>query len=496
MKRAALSRSMPKSFFASTVLIGAWLYIFASCTPRSYNSLHESSFVRAATLDWRTLNWRRDRNFWVSSMKHSTNFFKKYAWDESLGTFFSEIDANGKRTSGKIFVLALSRAIYGFAQTSLYAREESRDYISTAQRAANYMLTNMVATENINGADLPYFKEMIDTSAESVNDPNLHVNYQAYALCGLVALYEATGDKTLLQEIRKHYSAFIQRFKDASNGGFFDAYNVSTHQLTRTKSFNSTVYVATSFLLALRNADKGNEKFYDPVLFELADLVSTKFVDPQLKWINENFSENWKVAWRDWQARSVAKENGGKADITIGVGGHNTQASWFLMRVAEFAPEGQRQKFQHAATDILEGVLSKVGPRRVQANDDAATQVMNTTIGPILYDAQFGGFHDVFQRETDTLMWHTNKPWWQQAEAMLALSYAFKTKTLDATKWRPVLDQTVDFYFRSFIDIAGGGEFPEVSREGNGLGGAKGQAGKSCYHTVELARHMIDYLAL
>ena len=96
-------------------------------------------------------------------------------------------------------------------------------------------------------------------------------------------------------------------------------------------------------------------------------------------------------------------------------------------------------------------------------------------------------------------MWHTNKAWWQQAEAIMALTLAEKSGVLSTDDVRSVRDQAVDFYFNHFVDWQGGGEFAEVTKDGtpvtdNGVIKDKGQWGKSTYHTVELARYMLAYM--
>jgi mannobiose 2-epimerase len=111
-----------------------------------------------------------------------------------------------------------------------------------------------------------------------------------------------------------------------------------------------------------------------------------------------------------------------------------------------------------------------------------------------VHDRERGGVFDVFQRETDQHQWHTNKPWWQNCEAMLACTLAIKLGVVRDPAIVALRDRAVDFYFHHFVD-PDGGERDVVTTEGQPTGDTvKGSGGKSTYHTVELARYMLLYL--
>jgi mannose/cellobiose epimerase-like protein (N-acyl-D-glucosamine 2-epimerase family) len=350
--------------------------------------------------------------------------------------------------------------VYGLA----HGASVDPSYLHRAKRSAEFLLTKMVRRD----ATGPYFLSAVDAQGSEVTPKTeLVVNEQAYGLNGLVALYQVTRDPRLLDTIREAYAAFYKRFHDAEHGGFFDTFDRATGKPVRTKSYNSTVYVATSFLLELSAVDTERKAGYEKVLRELGDRVAGDFFDPKTGWIVENFTNDWKPEWRGWQKQG---EN------TIGVVGHNFQAAWFLMRLADtFEGDATRQaKYRATAREILGSMLDK----------------------PVV-DWERGGFGDVFKRETSEPMWHTNKAWWQQAEAILSLTLAERDGILSgaaADRAKIARDQGLAFYLKHFIDRKNGGEFDNVDKDGNPTPDAvKGSLGKSTYHTVELARYMTDY---
>jgi mannobiose 2-epimerase len=333
--------------------------------------------------------------------------------------------------------------------------------IERAKRLAHFMLTKMMRTD----ARGPYFLSAVGPDGAIVTDkPVLVVNEQAYGMCGLVALFEMTKDPRVLEQLRACHAAFEARFHDPEHGGFFDGFDRAADKPVKIKSYNSTVYVATSYLAELASVDSERAAAYRARLTELADLIARHFPDAKTGFIVENFTADWKPDWRDWQRQG---EN------TIGVVGHNFQAAWLLMRLAGLpgvaAPSAKT--WTKAARAILESMLAK----------------------PVL-DPATGAVGDVYKRETAEPMWHTNKAWWQQAEAMMALTLAQKSGLLRTRKVLEARDRAVDFYFQHFVDRERGGEYDEVDPAGKPTANAsKGHLGKSTYHTVELARYMKLY---
>mgnify|MGYP001545199951 CR=1 FL=1 len=386
---------------------------------------------------------------WQERMAHTMAFFAPY-WDESSGSFPSEINFDGTQKSETRHLIATSRMIYGLAHT---------DNIEKARLQAKFMTEQMMRSDNFG----PYFLSSVVPGEETETPSELVVNKQAYGLNGLVALYQKTGDQMVLNLIYQVFETFMERFHDEEMGGFFDKFNMETGAPIKTKSYNSTVYVATSFLFDLYEATEDEQ--FGRLLVELATLVARHFPDSETGFIIENFDSEWNPQWREWQKQPEG---------TIGISGHNFQAAWLLLRAAELTEvvsEKQEKLFKTTAAEILNSMLSK----------------------ETVVDRVNGGVGDVYVRETGQTMWHTNKAWWQQAEAILALRAA-EVAQIDVTNAKTVRKQIQSFYINNFIDRTNGGEFAVVTKEGTAVDGEmKAQAGKSTYHAIELARFMIRY---
>lgn len=433
-----------------------------------------ASFIATALIASSTLtpelaqaetNWR-DPQLWRGSVVHSIEFFNQKAYDPATGSYASEIAIDGSRKSETRHLIAESRMVYGLAYGA--AITGNADYLKRAREVTKFLLTKMVRRDS---ANLPYFLNAVDPTGRPVAEQTkLVVNEQAYGLSGLVALATVTPDAqeraALLAQIRELYKAFVFRFHDGSSvgaGGFFDGFDLQKNRPITTKSYNSTVYVATSFLLELAQLDR-NQAGYLNALTEIGDAVAQRFPDPRTGWIIENFTYDWRPDWREWQRQPQG---------TIGIVGHNFQAAWLLLRLSQAPWLGadRQAAYRTSAKAMLESMLNKNA-----------------------VDRKNGGFHDVFVRETSQTMWHTNKAWWQQAEGIMALTLAQRLGVLTTTDAENVRDQAVNFYFNSFIDRKNGGEFDVVTREGQPTGETqKGHLGKSTYHTVEFARFMLNY---
>jgi mannose/cellobiose epimerase-like protein (N-acyl-D-glucosamine 2-epimerase family) len=329
--------------------------------------------------------------------------------------------------------------------------------------------------------------------------PVLAINEQTYALTGLIAYYQATQaagsipaiERDKIVDIIQRGHAFItNHLLDKQYGGFFDRYNLASGTVEFTKSFNSTVYPATSALLDItRIADEPWRRQVCEQIKQLASLFVEHFPDPATGFIKENFKEDWTPEWRDWQKERVIKETGelseiapregdeaDKITVSIGVAGHNTQGALFLLRAMKLLQ----------AEDM-------VAPEEASRWYDTAKQLVDNMLERA-YDWQYGGWHDVFVRETGQKMWHTNKAFWQQEQGLLATGLlALLESGGKGQRYRDATLQTLAFWDRAFIDREIGGDRSVVTREGNPPPGEpKGGPGKSSYHSVEMARLAIE----
>lgn len=392
----------------------------------------------------------------------------------AAGRFIPEnVDGNGAVNDTKLSTLTQSRHLYGLVHAATNTGNPM--YLQRARELGETILKHFVGREVNGKAVPPFFHEQVEmngakavSQASSAGGDNLTVNQQAYGLSGLVALYGATKDPALLKEIRALHTSFVERFHDERTGGFFDHAHADGSGNDGLKSYNSTVYVAMSYLADLAAVDTGpGAPDYRAHLRELADLVVEKFPDPKTGFIVENFDADWRPAWREWQVQQAPGAEGAPQTFSIGIVGHNTQAAWFLLRMFEQTGDA---KYRDTAVTLLNNMLAKG------------------------YDAEQGGFYNAAKREEtrpgERWMWGTNKAWWQQAEGMQALMLADKLGVLkrigaDGVSGRQALEDTLSFW--SHFSRPGGGEYAEVARDGTPVPGDLGGFGKATYHVSQLA---------
>lgn len=430
------------------------------------------------------LDWTSS-GLWRKSAQRSNDFFIRYSWDNELGSFASEVEMDGSRISNTRYLIASSQMLYGLAY-GVNWNQQTRE-TEMARRQARFVLQKMIVT-NDQG---PYFKVAVDHIGYDLNKQrSLSASEQAEGFFGLVALYSKTRNPTLLRQIDVLFDSFYRRFHDDQNFGFFDDFDLMTGRPllpgreVSSKSYASTVTVATSFLIDLAQSNTPRQRRYVALMEELLDIVADRFIDIETGWIVENFTSDWRPAWRDWQVQKAKAKDGDDSssrDVSVGRTGHNYEAAWLLMR---------------GATE-----LKYISPEKKAKYLASARVILVSMLNSNSLDRERGGVFDAFIRETDSPMWHQNKVWWQQTKAMLALAKAISVGLFSEAGSEELaslaliqLDKIVRFYFDHFVDDKNGGEFSVLSREGVPVAGEpKGQREKASGHSVELSRFMSEY---
>lgn len=384
----------------------------------------------------------------------------------------TDIDARGEVTSNTLGIVNQSRHIYGLAKA--YELTGEARYLDFARKMADSYVARFVDRS----IDPPGFHENVDWDPTSkTSTPRsadaLTVNHQSYGLAGLVALYKVTRDPELLATIRELHQGFVKRFHDDEKGGFYDSSSRASGQPDGLKSYNSTVYVATSYLQELAQLDTGpghpdTPPFsYSGLMRELTDLILEHFLDPKTGFLVENFDRDWNPAWRSWQSQEVDGQT-----FSISIVGHNTQTAWLLLEQFELTGDPRLK-------DAAVGILSSMLERGI--------------------DWENGGAYNAAKREAPTdqrWMWGTNKAWWQQAETLQAFLLADKLGVLDDVRspqgtGREALEKTLSFW-NHFVAPAGG-EHGEVTETGQPVDGPLSGFGKATYHMAQLASTTADY---
>lgn len=381
------------------------------------------------------------------TMTNLVDFFIENGYQSELGAYYSELGNDGRVISHKIFNVALSRLIYGLSYSSLYFPEN----LERAKKASDFQLANLIGTDSIG----PYFKSYSEDGVAAASN-QVDIWQQAYGLCGLTELYRVTQNQELLGKIHSFHEAFVIRFRDIENGGFFGNYSSEKGQVSGSKSLQSLMYPITAYMANLWLADTENRKIYEPIILENIRIAADRAWDREKAWVNVRFDDSWDVCESEDSENPCFKV----------APGHNFQLASVLLRTKnwEFITKEDKKAFENLGLEIVAATLGQ----------------------PIFYGTDISkGFVSEVNPWTNTIS-DDRKTWWQHCEAIIALS-------LCDEKYSKELQQLEDFYFSSFPDFEDKGEFFFLSKDDEPITEeAKGSMGKSTYHTIEMIRFLME----
>ncbi len=372
-------------------------------------------------------------------------------WDEQIGGFFTNIDKYGNvLTSWGTNKNMLTQARNAYGLTRAYMLTGDTTYITIAGEALIWMYSH--AWDNTYDG---WFQE-IDINGNPMfpsNDKTAF--YQHYALLGIAAYYEATGDTVAWNWLMKGYQHLENIYWDTRPAylGYYDKANFN-NQTTWDKSFNATVNAITTHLLYLYLMNE--DLVYRSRLEELATEIINHMVAsmPQQA---IGFVERYDSDW-NWDNNE-----------TMTIMGHVLKAGWCLARINQLFPD-----------------TSYVNSAEVLIND-----VWNNG-----YDHEYGGPYKDFNRITgEMLLWglpDSAKAWWQMEQAIVA-----GLQMYDITKdswYLQMADETINFFMNYFVDNENGEIYADRTRYGGfAWNEAKGNSGKAGYHSIETGYYTYLY---
>ncbi len=381
------------------------------------------------------------------TMSNLIGFFDAYAYDPEIGAYYSELDNTGMVISDKIYNVAISRLIYGLSYSSIYFPQN----LEKAQKASTFQLENLIGTDSIG----PYFRSFTEDGISDAST-RLDIWQQAYGLCGLTELYRIAPDQELLTRIHSLHDAFVLRFRDVKNGGFFGNYSVENGQISGSKSLQSLMYPITAYMANLWSVDTENRKKYESMMLENIRIAGNKAWNKEAGWVNVRFDDRWNVC--------VSEDV--ETPCFMVAPGHNFQLASVLLRTKywDFISKEERADFENMGLEIIAKTLHQ----------------------PIFFGSDScEGFVSEMNPWTNKVS-DDRKTWWQHCEAIIALS-------LCDGEYDKEIRQLEDFYFGSFPDFENGGEFFYVDKDNQPITSElKGSMGKSAYHTIEMIRFLME----
>lgn len=381
----------------------------------------------------------------IALAQNSIDFYLEHAFDPERKTFYSDLDRNGNRLSNKTHLVALSRLIYGLAKASVY----NEQYLPKAEMAAKFLLDSMLKQDQYG----PYFASTYIPDTGAIAPTTLGIWEQSYGFCGLVELYRFTKDASLLEDIHMLFEGYKKRFKDELGEGCFDTYSLENKNEESTKSYQSTIYPLSSFLINLWEVDEANRASYEPWITEHLILAKEKIWNPKSKWVNVNFNNNWERC-------------NGQDTLCFEVSpGHNFQLAWLLM---------------------CSGSWTFIPPDQAKANRELGKQILAYTLEqPIWDEGVQNGFFETIDPNNQQIL-SRRKSWWQHCEAIIACSFAQES-------YKKELQQLESFFVQSFPDYEYGNEFFYLDENNQPIKEVpKGSLGKSVYHTVEMVAFLLS----
>ncbi|MBI4404789.1 MAG: hypothetical protein HY537_11540 [Deltaproteobacteria bacterium] len=417
------------------------------------------------------IKWN-DQAKWERAVKNVLDFFDDHAWDSH--SYASELDEKGNLTSDVRQIVALARMIYANAKAP-----KQHQNLHRARQTAEFLLRNMLTKDEVG----ILFRSSVNAKGEAPTGMDarsyVFIFEQAYPIAGLVALYSADpkANADLLSTIRHAAESFWNRFWDSTHGGLFYYYNLSKKDHSNDqgqvhKSYQSTIYPISSFLLALRNADVEVRSRYDHWINKLLDVAMAQLIEKEdgqmTGWLRERTLPDFSI----------------DPSYVMSEAGHITQLSWVMGEAVkqQIVKEPAKRALYRKTVETL---LTKF--------------IRHGGISPTL-----GCVYDAFDRTSGLPLrddkGRTTTAWWSNLEAIIAYSFALRHRwlgDLTTAEVERTLDGLANCYFSYFVDTKYGGEYFRINAQtGAVVDSTKGNGGKSGYHITEAYQALFGSLAM
>jgi mannose/cellobiose epimerase-like protein (N-acyl-D-glucosamine 2-epimerase family) len=372
-------------------------------------------------------------------------------YDYASGGFFTRINKFGTPIGTNKHMLTQTRNVY--AMVRAYMLTGDTTYINLAEQALDWMYAH--AWDNVNSG---WFQEL-DMSGNPINPvADKTAFFQHYALLGIAAYYEATGDTTAWNWLMRGYNHLENIYWDTRSAylGYYDKASFN-NQNVWDKSFNATVDAITTHLLYLylMNEDLAYRSRLEELATEIIDHMVASMPQQAIGFV-EKYDTDWN--WNN--------------SDTLTIMGHVLKAGWCLARINQLFPD----------------------PSYVNNAEILVSHVWDNG-----YDHEYWGPYKDFSRVTgQMIMWglpDTAKAWWQMEQAITA-----GLQMYDITKeswYLQMADETISFYMNYFVDHVYGEVYADRTRYGAfAWNEEKGGDWKAGYHSVETGYYTYLYGSL
>jgi mannose/cellobiose epimerase-like protein (N-acyl-D-glucosamine 2-epimerase family) len=418
-------------------------------------------------------SWPFERpGWWVEQLRQIAAFYHRSQFGDrevDFADYRTDLRNSGEKAVRQVQETdTISRMVYGMASTFMLTGDERA--LTVAERGSRYLHDHMRFVDPVedvvywyHGTDVTGGREHKLFASEFGDDYRAIPAYeQIYALVGQVQTYRLTGSPRILADVEGTVRLFEKFFHDPRQGGYYshiDPVTLSPHEESlgpnrSRKNWNSVGDHAPAYLFNLYLAT--GEERYRRMLEHTFDMIVTHMPDRTpdgSPFVRERFHADWTPdhTWGWQQNRAVV--------------GHNLKIAWNLMRMQATLPKREYLALAESIGKSMPGVGM---------------------------DRQRGGWYDLVERLADrgrhAFVWHDNKSWWQQEQAILAyLILAGYTRDDDFLR---NAREAAAFYNSFFLDHDEGGVFFTVLASGipylMGNERLKGSHAMAMYHKAEL----------
>ncbi|QEG21569.1 AGE family epimerase/isomerase [Mariniblastus fucicola] len=313
--------------------------------------------------------------------KSIVDFYLPHCVDEKNGGYLETIDAEGKFCESEYKFLTLqTRQMWFFCQLVKNDIEKEKA-LAAAKSGFDFLQTHFLDKEN--GG---YFSRVTMDGGEF--DTRKHIYLNAFAMYGLAAYYNATGDGEALAAALNLFEKFEQKAYDKQNGGYREFFYADWTEITDpnepkfvgevgTKTYNSHLHILEAFTELFRAApsDRLKER-----IAELIVINTSTVRHPQHPCNIDRWTNDWQMVKEDFNLRASY--------------GHDVECAWLVF-------------------DAAREIGWSIKPLQ---NWAVATVDHSIKFG---FDAEHGGFY--YSGPLGEASDDTKKEWWTQAEALVSM---------------------------------------------------------------------------
>ncbi len=415
----------------------------------------------------------------INSLEQASkqNLLEKWyplAVDREDGGFYSDITYDFKLGENQDkMIVTQARHLWVNSQAAMrYSRD--RIYLSYATHGFEFLRDKM--WDKNNGG----FYTLVTKKGERIPRENEEKTAygNAFAIYGLSAYFEASGNKEALDLAKKTFYWLEKNSHDSINKGYYQALELDGTPIQRTADLSSTSEAGykdqNSSIHLLEALTELYHVWPDALvktrLEELFLLIRDTIINED-HYMNLFFTKDWKPVTFNNTSRENIKKHYYMDHVSFG---HDVETAYLLFEASEAL----------GRTDIE--ITLKIGKEMVDHS------LVNG------WDKKLGGFYDggyYFKGKQDLEIVNADKNWWSQAEGLNTMLLMQKYFPDDKLDYRAYFDNLWVYVQQYIMDTEHGGWYEwGIDTRPETKTALKGQIWKATYHNYRALINCIDQL--